>query len=74
MSTELQSIFVEEEELQKDSKLFGRPSTPLGEVRLGSTGTLITKHYLHSADKILQFDVRADDVWVISIPRSGMHF
>lgn len=72
MSSNLKFTPVEQDDFQQTCALFGRPSNPIGEVRLESTGTLISKHYVLSADKISEFDVREDDVWMISFPRSGM--
>ncbi|XP_065205377.1 luciferin sulfotransferase-like [Planococcus citri] len=71
MANELKFLPVDEDEFKQNNSLFDRPSNPIGEVQLESTGALITKHYVLSAEKISQMEVRPDDVWVISLPRSG---
>lgn len=71
MANELKFLPVDEDEYKQNFSLFERPANPMGEVYLESTGALITKHYVLSAEKILQMEVRPDDVWVISLPRTG---
>jgi hypothetical protein len=49
----------------------GREGMPAGEVLVGTSGTALPKKYLDYGDKILDMEVREDDVWVISFPKCG---
>ncbi|XP_065217470.1 luciferin sulfotransferase-like [Planococcus citri] len=42
-----------------------------GEIMVGPKHVMFTKPYAEWADEILNMDVREDDVWIISVPRSG---
>ncbi len=63
---------VDMSEIGDISSLFPRPGKPLGEVFLIPNGCLITEHYTKSAKIISEMDVRPDDLWIVSFPRSGI--
>ncbi|XP_054263693.1 luciferin sulfotransferase-like [Macrosteles quadrilineatus] len=42
---------------------------PAGEVRL--EGTVTTKAYAHRAQEVIDMEVREDDIWIISFPKTG---
>uniref|UniRef100_T1HB80 Sulfotransfer_1 domain-containing protein n=1 Tax=Rhodnius prolixus TaxID=13249 RepID=T1HB80_RHOPR len=44
---------------------------PVGDVRLQPSGLIMPKEFSRYIDRIKNFQVRADDVWVISYPKCG---
>lgn len=44
---------------------------PAGEIRLKETGVILPKGYPIYHDRIRDFEVREDDIWVISYPKCG---
>ncbi len=48
-----------------------RPAKTFGEVAVGPKKAIFPAAYLDQARKILDMEVRPDDTWIISLPRSG---
>jgi hypothetical protein len=48
------------------------PAHQSGVVRGEPGGFVLSPEYGQNAQKVFQFQPRADDVWVISFPKSGM--
>lgn len=44
---------------------------PAAEIRVTPTGTLMTRNYRNYAERILNLEVRKDDVWVVTFPKCG---
>lgn len=44
---------------------------PTAEVRLRPSGLMVPKEFPNYLDRIRNFQVRSDDIWVISFPKCG---
>lgn len=62
---------IEEQYKRKLDKLFGLENC-LIEVNPGAV--LLPRKYKEFGERILNLQVRPDDVWVVSYPRTGMNF
>lgn len=58
-------------ELEKANAKTKNVNKPFGEIAVGPRHVMFPKPYAAWAEKILNMEIRKDDVWIISIPRSG---
>jgi hypothetical protein len=71
MTSEITFKEVEKEYALKLEKLFGTEGGGLIEVNPGRV--LVPHAYKDAAQRIRDLEVRPDDVWLISYPRTGKH-
>ncbi|XP_065201615.1 luciferin sulfotransferase-like isoform X2 [Planococcus citri] len=58
-------------DLEKAKAKTKKTNKPFGEIIVGPRHVMFPKPYAEWADKILNMEIRKDDIWIISIPRSG---
>lgn len=72
MACELKCVPTETDPfIEKLKTMCKNPEKTFGDVAIGPKGVILPKAYMSQAQKILNMEVRKDDIWIISIPRSG---
>lgn len=51
------------------SKLY--PMRKFGLVKIGEKKWFLSNKYIENGDKIYSFEIRPDDTWIVTYPRSG---
>ncbi len=72
MASELKFVDIPEDPLLSKLKTqCNRPEKSFGDIAVGPKGVVLPRAFMDHAQKILNMEVRPDDVWIVSIPRSG---
>lgn len=61
-----------EDQVPSDSNR--RKTSLLGDVFIGETQVAMPKIFLKSSEKIRNFEVRPDDLWLVTFPKCGKLF
>ncbi|XKL64943.1 hypothetical protein PGB90_005029 [Kerria lacca] len=72
MASKLQYVTISEDPIvSKLKRTCIQPNKTFGEIAVGPKGVVLPEVYMKEAEKILDMEVRPEDIWVISLPRTG---